>query len=495
MGIRRVVIILIASSILAVTQTAGAVGLSDVDNAHTGKQLKDVTEFNDALKGGKPDLLLRLRYEDVSDKIPAGSPLAGTDDADLLSLRTVLGYSSGRWHGFYGRVEFEAVTHIGDANALTVGDDFTFPPGPVGSRVNAGHSIIPDPEAEEINEAYFGWRSGNSCPSNARAEDLPALRALGSCDGSTTVKVGRQTIIYDNHRWVGNIAWRQNNQSFDAIRLDNNSIANLSASYTYLDQVNRLFGSDSPFNKFEMNNSHLINISYKTPLGKLIGYGYLLDFDDNPRTPFPEGVGAVGTPGIANFDSKTFGLRFVGKYKASDAFSLLYQLEFANQDPWRDANPALSDNNYYLGEIGGAFKVAGKPVVLKLGYEVLEGNGVNALQTPLATVHAFNGWTDKFVGAPGGSATPPGGLKDLQFTAVVKGLWGKSNFVFQYHDFKADTAVAGVKDYGSEWGVMFAKPFARQWLGLVKYAEFSDGGDGFSFDTKKWWLMGQYSFK
>ena len=346
MGTRKSFSFFVAATSFFITQGAWAVGLPDIKNAHTGKQLEDSTSLNDALKSGKPNLQLRLRYEDVSDKIPAGSPLAGTDDADLLSLRTVLGYSSGRWYGFYGRLEFEAVTHIGDADALTVGDDFTFPPGPAGSRIRAGHSIIPDPEADEINEAYLGWRNANSCPPDARPEDLPALRALGDCNGSSTVKLGRQTIIYDNHRWVGNIVWRQNQQSFDGIRLDNTSIKNLSASYTYLDRVNRLFGSDSPFDRYEMNNSHLINVSYKTPLGKLTGYGYLLDFDDNPRTPFPEGVGAPGTPGITNFDSKTFGLRFVGKHKATNTFNLLYQLEFANQDPWRDAHPALADNNY-----------------------------------------------------------------------------------------------------------------------------------------------------
>ena len=114
-------------------------------------------------------------------------------------------------------------------------------------------------------------------------------------------------------------------------------------------------------------------------------------------------------------------------------------------------------------EFGGAFKVAGKPVVIKVGHEVLEGNGINALQTPFATVHAFNGWADKFVGAPGGSGTPVGGLEDTSATVVVKGLWGPSKLVFQYHDYQADTVVGGVDDYGDEWGVLFAKPFPKHW--------------------------------
>lgn len=469
---------------LSVAQTAGAVGLPDVNNAHSGKQLGEVSNFSEAITSGSPNLMLRLRYEDVSDSIQASSPLAGTGEADLLSFRTALGYSTARYYGVYARLEVEANTPIGSDHALNVDDDLSFPPGPGGSRVAAGHSIIPDNGFSEVNEAYLGWRSASSgCPN-----------APGGCNGSTTVKAGRQEIIYDNHRWVGNIVWRQNFQTYDAIRIDNTSIENLGISYTFLSQVNRTFGSDSAFNQFKMDSSHLINISYTAPFGKLIGYGYLLNFDDNPRTPFPEGVGAIGTPGVANYDSDTWGLRYVGKHDLG-SFTLMSELEWANQKPSNDAGATLSSNNYYNVEFSGVFKLAEKPMIVKIGRELLGGNGINAVQTPLATVHAFNGWADKFVGAPGGTATPNGGLQDTSLTLVVKGLVGKSKLVFQYHDYQAETTVAGVKNYGTEWGALFAKPFTKEWLGLVKYASFKDGGDGFSFDTDKFWLMAQYTYK
>ena len=478
---------LVTITALAIAHTAGAVGLPDVANAHSGKMLPDTGELGGAIINGKPDVTLRLRYESVDDSIPASSPLVGTDDAELLSLRTALGYTTARYHGFWARLQLEANTRLGSDKALNVDEDLTFPPGPTGSRIAEGHSLIPDNNFQEVNEAFIGWRSATSgCPN-----------APGGCNGDTTVKFGRQSIIYDNHRWVGNIVWRQNNQSFDAFRIDNTSIDNLSISYVYLDQVNRLFGGDSAFKEYEMSDSHLINVSYQFPFGKLTGYGYLLDFDDNPRTPFIEGVGAGA--GITNFDSDTWGLRFVGKHPIGDNFTLLGELEWANQNPSNDAGPTLGDNNYINVEIGGAFDLAGKPVVVKVGREILEGNGVNALQTPLATVHAFNGWADKFVGAPGGSATPVGGLEDTSATVVVKGLFanviGPSKLVIQYHDYKADQTIAGVEDYGDEWGVLFAKPFSKEWLGLVKYANFDDGGDGFSFDTEKFWVMVQYQYK
>ncbi|VAW52282.1 hypothetical protein MNBD_GAMMA05-151 [hydrothermal vent metagenome] len=475
---------LMAVAAFAVAQSVGAIGLPNVSNVHTGKQLKEINNFGAAIKGGTPDLLLRLRYENVKDTIPAASPIAGTDNADLTSLRTVLGYSTARYNGFYGRIEFEATTHVGDKDALTLGDDLTFPPGPVGSRNAVGSSIIPDPTKEEFNEAYIGWRSASSGCSNAP----------GGCNGSTTIKAGRQDIVYDNHRWVGNILWRQNFQSYDAVRIDNTSINNLGVSYVYLDKVNRTFGPGSPFNEWRMKNSSLINVSYKLPVGKLVGYGYLLDYDDNPRTPFVEGVGAG--VGVTNFDSDTWGLRYTGKYKLSDGFTLLSELEWANQKPTGDANSALSDNNYYNVEFGAAFKLGGKSVVVKAGQEILEGNGVNALQTPLATFHAFNGWADKFISPIGGTATPVGGLEDTSVTLIVKGLIGKSKLVVVYHDFQANTSTAsGIENYGEEWNALFAKPLSKNLLVAIKYANFSDGGDGFSFDTEKFWLLTQYKFK
>ncbi len=478
---------LLVTAMAIFPQGASAVGLPDVSNAHFGKVLPQADGFSNAVTGGKVDLSLRLRYESVDDSIPSGSSLAGTDDAELLSLRTALGYTTARYHGFWARLQFEANTRIGSDKALNVDDDLTFPPGPGGSRIAEGHSLIPDNNFEEINEAYLGWRSATGgCPN-----------APGGCNGNTTVKLGRQSIIYDNHRWVGNIVWRQNNQSFDAVRIDNTTINNLSISYAYVDRVNRLFGADSAFKEFELTDSHFINVGYKLPFGKLTAYGYLLDFDDNPRTPFVEGVGAGA--GITNFDSDTWGVRFVGKHPIGDDFTLLGELEWANQDPTNDASSALDDNDYVNVEIGGAFKFAGKDMVIKIGREVLEGNGVNALQTPLATVHAFNGWADKFVGAPGGSATPVGGLEDTSATLVVKGLLanliGPSKLVLQYHDYEADKTVSGIKDYGDEWGVLFAKPFSKEWLGVLKYANFDDGGDGFSFDTEKFWVMLQYQYK
>ena len=502
---------LAVATLFLYSQGALAVGLGNVPNAHHNPHHKlgpDGTSIKTAVKEGRVDLWLRMRFEDVEDNIPAASPIANADKATLLSLRTQLGFTTARWHGFYLRAEGEFATRLNEDSALNLNSDFSIPPGPVGSRAAEGHAIIPDNNFAEWNEAFIGWHSGTSTDCGFTP---------GPCNGATSIKLGRQSIIYDNHRWVGDIVWRNNNQSYEALRIDNTSIKNLGLSYSYINRAKRTFGQDSIFDEWEFNSGHLINVSYQFPLGKLIGYGYLLDFDDNNRTPplFIEGTGApILSPFVANFDSDTWGLRFVGKYAMRDTLDLLYDVEWANQDPSDDAVSALDDNDYTNFEFGVRFggtriddlglMPLSEPVFqIKVGMETLEGNGVNALQTPLATIHAFNGWADKFIGAPGGTATPAIGLEDISAELTVLGLFGKyigkNKIVVRYHDFSSDR---GSVDYGDEWNLLWGKPEflgQKNLLGAIKYADFNADSEGQAalglFDTEKLWVLVQYRFK
>ena len=524
---------LVASAMLMLAQGTGAVGLPNVPNTHHNPHHKMQPQFPgvaDAITNGRLDFWTRLRFEDVEDDFPASHPLGHTNDADAMAWRTAIGYTTGRWNGLYGRLEVEFSRILGSDRAFNIDDDFNIPPNfPLGgpasvpaglkppvyhprfpnipaiNRYTEGHAIIPDNEFEEINEAYIGWRSPTGgCPS-----------APGPCDGTFSFKIGRQTVIYDNHRWVGDVIWRNNNVSMDAIRVDK-SFKNLGVSYTYVDNVKRLFGEDSVFNEWSMDDAHLINVSYKLPGigGKLVAYGYLLDFDNNRRTTFVEGTGmAPPFVGPVIFDSETYGLRFTGRHELSDTFDLQTELEWANQDPSDDAADHLSDNDYYNIELGirfGGTRVdnlgfmpIGEPTFqIRVGHEVLEGNGRNAIQTPLATVHAFNGWADKFVAAPGGSATPVGGIEDTSVTLTVLGLFGnvigKNKFVFNYHDYSADSSYMSggnrISDYGDEWGVLWGKPIGKKLLFAIKYTDF-ESDDGFSTDTQKFWTLLQYRWK
>ena len=98
-------------------------------------------------------------------------------------------------------------------------------------------------------------------------------------------------------------------------------------------------------------------------------------------------------------------------------------------------------------------------------------------RTPLATLHAFQGWADKFL------ITPPGGIDDL--FATVKYKAGNWNLTGVYHDFSPET---GSGDYGSEFDVSAGTKLTKNYGVLFKGAFFS--GDSASYqDTNKFWIM------
>ena len=117
----------------------------------------------------------------------------------------------------------------------------------------------------------------------------------------------------------------------------------------------------------------------------------------------------------------------------------------------------------------------------KVGYEVLgSDNGRGSFQTPLATLHKFNGWADKFLG------TPAGGLEDLygslSYKVGVDGPLKGMKFDAVYHDFSAD--IGG--DYGSEIDLQVSKKFGKNYYAGLKFAHYS--ADGFATDTQKIWF-------
>ncbi len=121
-------------------------------------------------------------------------------------------------------------------------------------------------------------------------------------------------------------------------------------------------------------------------------------------------------------------------------------------------------------------------VTVKAGWEVLEGNARDGqFSTPLATLHKFNGWADKFL------RTPTDGLEDLYLS--LSGTAGKVAWTAVYHDFSADEGGAG---YGEEIDLQVTcKAPWQQAFGLK--TAFYDAGT-FSADTDKIMFWTAYSF-
>lgn len=372
-----------------------------------------------ALTSGKAYVDLRVRYEAVDQD-------NGLQDADALSLRTRLGYVTKEFQGFSAVIEAE------DSRDLFGIDDYSVPP--TGFKTGE-YSVIADPETTEIDKAFVKYKSG----------------------GFTGV-LGRQVITLDNHRFVGDVGWRQDRQSFDAVTIKYQVEESWSIQASQISQRNLIFAEESDIG----SNDTIVNLSYQTSLGKLIAYAYLLEIDD-----------------IGENSNDTFGVRFAGSNKHAGN-KTFYAAEYASQE----ANNAI-DNDYLAVE--GGFEFAG--ITAKLGFESLgSDNGEGAFSTPLATLHKFNGWTDQFL------STPRQGLEDLYLTVTGGLLMGK--WSLSYHDFSSDIAAAdGSDDLGSEINIVYLRKFGDHHSMGIKYGDYSAGSSAFAkVDTDKLWLWGGASF-
>ncbi len=388
----------------------------------------DATTLWQAIQNGKPDLFMRYRFEQVDD-----AQLPVVKDAYANTLRTALGYSTGLFHDFGAYLQLEDVRVLAN-------EDFN----DGGGNGITNRALVVDPEGTEIQQANFRYRG------------LPR----------TTITLGRQEIehrLAPLHRYVGNILWRQNWQSFDALRVVNDSLPATHIDYAYLWNVNRIFGEDNPI--IDRSNygsdSHVLSVTYGGfSWGKLEGYSYLLDFASVNR----------GTQALA---TATNGARFQGQRDViAYSSKILYTAEYARQIDYAD-NPVDIGVDYYLFELGG-LKLFNSPyvesVTLKGSYEVLEGDGpfrlgaarvARAFQTPLGTNHAFQGWADRFL------STPADGIVDLYGTLAVKAFGAQ--FLLLYHDFSSDR---DDYDYGHEWNAQITRTFYDHYTVGLKYARY-----------------------
>ncbi len=140
------------------------------------------------------------------------------------------------------------------------------------------------------------------------------------------------------------------------------------------------------------------------------------------------------------------------------------------------------DANYYRVDLSVTF---GNPT-LYAGFESLGGDDSKpgqAFRTPLATLHAHNGWADKFL------TTPDAGLQDLFLG--VKGTLGNWSWNVLYHDFSAES---GSQSFGQELGGSISTKFGGKLGLLLKAAKFESDSPAYG-DTTKLWVQLSYDWK
>ena len=366
------------------------------------------------------DLSFRYRFEYVDDD-------AFSKKAKASTLRSRIGLQSGSYR------DFDVFVEIDDVREVLV-DSFNAGQGNTPSRTE--YPVVADPESTEINQAYI---------------DYQGL-------AGTTIRLGRQRINLDNQRFVGGVGWRQNEQTYDGLKI---AFAGegVDATYGYLTHVRRIFGDDVPAGKHKQDGTHLLNVAVDVDaIGKIVGYYYHIDNEDAPTA-----------------STATAGLRLTGNRELDADTKLRYTAEFARQNDAAD-NPVDIDAHYWNLEAAlvlGAYDVG-------VGWEVLSGDADaaqnEAFRTPFATLHAFNGWADKFLN------TPAAGIVDK----YVHLQWSANGFLAQMalHDFDSED---GGSSLGNEVDLRVGYKVSDRFRGDVFFAAF-DGDSGFS-DTNKLWIQ------
>jgi hypothetical protein len=379
-----------------------------------------VSSLSAAPEGVRLSLNARLRYEDVHQ--------SGLRDGTAFTLRTRLGLSPEPFHGWTALLEAENIVAFDGDRYSQAGLN----PG------GAGRAVVSDPTGTEINQAWVAFTRGQ-----------------------TTATLGRQRLVLDNARFVGDSGWRQNMQTFDAVRVQDKSLENTVLTYAWLDRINRVLG-DRHAQGYWQSNSHLFNASYAGfAAGTITGYAYLLDFRS-----------------AAASSCATYGASFAGATPVARALKLAYRAELAGQTDY--GSSALDyAATYYLLELGLTAKAGG----LTLGHEVLGADNGVGFKTPLATLHAFNGWADLF------PATPAAGLRDTYLKGSAN-LPGDLKVLVGHHWFTADRSGPAP---GREFDLQVLRKFGPRLTALFKYANFRRSAAAYP-DVQKVWAQAEFAY-
>ncbi len=344
-------------------------------------------------RAGSLYLQLRPRYEyaHIDD---------GTDEAHAVTLRAAFGFGSRTWKGFSLLVEGEGVAPIEP--------DLYWD----GTGTPNGRAFVPDPPTIELNQGYLDW-------------EWPRL--------TTRLRGGRQRVVLDDQRWVGDVAWRQNHQSFDGLSVRTGfGRKDVTLTYHYLAQVNRIFGDREPqATRNTMSQIHLMRAVWK-PREELdaTAFTYLVDLERFPGA-----------------SSNTYGFRLKGEREMGRSWALGYIASYAYQ---RGHSGQRHDAHYAWGSLQARHDRIG---LVRAGFELLgSDDGEAVVTTPLSTAHAFNGLADAFLDNGG-----PKGLRDA-FLEIEPELPARLSAQLQLHHFWHD---ADARALGWEVDLIMTRPIGR----------------------------------
>lgn len=374
------------------------------------------------LRDGTIKLDLRYRFESVEE-----DRFEKNARASLLRSRVTL--ESGAVRGWRGLAEVDDLRSIGvdDYNSTENGRT-EFP-------------IVADPEYTEFNQVWIAYER----------------------EGLAT-HLGRQRIYVGEMRFIGGKPWRQNEQTYDGLRLQWSPISALSIDASYVSRVNRIFGQDADTNPADWTGDNFFSrADYRlSDRHRLAAFAHRLNVD--AEAGFTAGQ-------TVNNSSDSVGVEYMA---VLDSMSL--RAAIAQQ---RDTG--ASELNYRAPYYVVEASAEALGLTWRAAHEVLGADNGVGFSTPLANGHRYQGWADKFLN------TPRDGLKDtwLSVDAKLEHL----ALTLRYHDFRAESSG---DDFGQELDMQLQWTVTPQLTATLKAAVFDSDAPERLNDTTKAWLMVQF---
>lgn len=174
----------------------------------------------------------------------------------------------------YETVDQDGITKNADAVTVRVR---------AGVEARSGHfSTIVEAQGNlaAVDHYFDGLHPDHTRPLVADPEDIALYRAqVRYATKGLAITAGRQKIALDDERFVGPVNFRNNGQSFDAVRAEFTATPHLKADISYVWSVRTIWGVDGVGARQQAisGNNVLANLSYATPVGTLTGFAYLVD--------------------------------------------------------------------------------------------------------------------------------------------------------------------------------------------------------------------------
>lgn len=269
-----------------------------------------------------------------------------------------------------------------------------------GVRFN-GEPRIPDVPGGDLNQVFVRFKSSTQ-----------------------QITLGRQTLEWDDLRFLSPNNFWQNPQSFDALHIDR-ALADAShIQYAYIHQALRIFGRDADtyLNESDLNFQSQKGLRPKDGLGEHAMHTHALqwqwrEWDYTDLTVYGY---FINNETAANLSSHTLGAR-LGYQQKFAAWN--YRFLFAAA---RQKRPQLMQD-YDLPYWHVQTSLGRGALEWSLDYEYLGAHKGKALITPLGFTHEYQGWADRF------TATPAKGVEDISLRNTHR--WGQLRLDMRYHHF------------------------------------------------------------